>query len=281
MKKGYLTALMAAAMTMGSAMTSFAGWQSDTNGWWWQNDDGSYPVNTWQWIDGNQDGVAESYYFGPDGYMLSNTITPDGYQVNADGAWIENDTVQTQIQTNTVKSDFTNKISNIIWDFMDHTGAENRQKYGVPTRYGDFAYPEYPYLKVMYGDIPFEGNESDSYYPYIIYVNSKDISFTQIFEDAPDIDQDSSLEKIADHLQNLGHEVIRGHGANDSSNKIYYIKWDRFEIAFDEMADGSFDMRIKQPITKEAGEAINRLLNSTSAYGGRNTENSGNEIFFR
>lgn len=96
MKKGYFVAVIAAAMTVGSAMTSFAGWQSDANGWWWQNEDGSYPSNGWQWIDGNGDGVSESYYFGPDGYMYANATTPDGYTVNADGAWIVNGVVQTQ-----------------------------------------------------------------------------------------------------------------------------------------------------------------------------------------
>ena len=27
------------------------------------------------------------YYLGPDGGMLTNTVTPDGYTVNADGSW--------------------------------------------------------------------------------------------------------------------------------------------------------------------------------------------------
>lgn len=66
------------------------GWQQDANGWWWKNDDGSsYPVNCWRWLDGNKDGVAECYYFNAYGYMLANTTTPDGYFVNADGAWAE------------------------------------------------------------------------------------------------------------------------------------------------------------------------------------------------
>lgn len=68
------------------------GWQQDARGWWWKNDDGSsYPVNCWRWLDGNRDGLAECYYFGSDGYMLAGTVTPDGYSVNADGAWIESD----------------------------------------------------------------------------------------------------------------------------------------------------------------------------------------------
>lgn len=61
-----------------------ADWKHDPDGrWWYQNDDGSYPVNQWKEIGGKQ------YYFGDDGYMLANTTTPDGYQVGDDGARIQ------------------------------------------------------------------------------------------------------------------------------------------------------------------------------------------------
>ena len=59
------------------------GWKQDTNGWWWQNNDGSYPANEWKWIG------DKCYYFNGNGYMLSDTITPDGFKVGADGAWIQ------------------------------------------------------------------------------------------------------------------------------------------------------------------------------------------------
>ncbi len=61
-----------------------AEWKQDAKGWWWQEENGSYPVSTWKNIGG------KSYYFGADGYMLANTTTPDGYKVGSDGAWIEN-----------------------------------------------------------------------------------------------------------------------------------------------------------------------------------------------
>lgn len=101
--KKIVALLMTAAIALGTATTSFAAsWQQNATGWWWQNDDGTWPSNSWQWLDGNGDGVAECYYFGPDGYMLANTTTPDGYQVNADGAWVVNGAVQTQVaNTNT------------------------------------------------------------------------------------------------------------------------------------------------------------------------------------
>ncbi len=48
------------------------------NKWWYEMENGSYPTNGWQWIDGNGDGVAESYYFDNSGWLLTNTTTPDG-----------------------------------------------------------------------------------------------------------------------------------------------------------------------------------------------------------
>ena len=95
--KKIVALVMAMAMVVGSNMTVFAaGWQQNATGWWWQNDDGSWPANSWQWLDGNRDGVAECYYFDGNGYMLANTTTPDGYTVNADGAWTVNGEIQTQ-----------------------------------------------------------------------------------------------------------------------------------------------------------------------------------------
>lgn len=60
-----------------------SGWKQDSTGWWYQNSDGSYPKSTWQQIDGKY------YYFNEAGYMVSNTTTPDGYQVDSSGAWVE------------------------------------------------------------------------------------------------------------------------------------------------------------------------------------------------
>lgn len=88
---------LVAALAIGGTMTSFAGsWQLDTTGWWYQNDDRTYPANCWQWIDGNNDGIAECYCFNRAGYMFWNTMTPDGYKVNPSGAWIINGVVQTK-----------------------------------------------------------------------------------------------------------------------------------------------------------------------------------------
>lgn len=57
----------------------------------------------WNWIDDNGDGTAECYYFNPvsdgtRGRLLKNQTTPDGYQVNEKGQWLENGVVQVKEQ---------------------------------------------------------------------------------------------------------------------------------------------------------------------------------------
>lgn len=90
-------AVVLSATALSASPVLAAGWQKDATGWWWQEDNGGYPVSKWQWLDGNDDGTAESYYFGDNGYMYMNAKTPDGYQVNGDGQWMENGNVQTKL----------------------------------------------------------------------------------------------------------------------------------------------------------------------------------------
>lgn len=77
---------------------SEGGWRQNTTGWWYaKNAAGTeWYRDGWYWIDGNKDGVSECYYFDANGYMLANTTTPDGYQVNNDGAWIVDGITQTR-----------------------------------------------------------------------------------------------------------------------------------------------------------------------------------------
>lgn len=96
MKKKLISLLWASLIiSMSLSMTSLAGqWIQDERGWWYQEDDSTYPSSCWKEIEGKQ------YYFGSDGYMLSNTTTPDGYKVGLDGAWI---------QERTSNNEFSNK----------------------------------------------------------------------------------------------------------------------------------------------------------------------------
>ena len=80
-------------------MPVYAGWEQTGATWKYQNTDKTYMTNTWAWLDGNNDGISECYYFGADGIMLSNVTTADGFLVNADGQWVVNNVVQTKTTT--------------------------------------------------------------------------------------------------------------------------------------------------------------------------------------
>ncbi|MFI3096986.1 RICIN domain-containing protein [Streptococcus suis] len=58
-----------------------AGWKKDNKGWWYQNEDGSYPKNDWKFVD------KKWYYFDNSGYMLTGwqTIKGEFYYLQPDG----------------------------------------------------------------------------------------------------------------------------------------------------------------------------------------------------
>lgn len=96
MRKGFIKVLTATALlSMLASSTVFAGqWKQEGSTWKYQNDDGSYITNNWQWIDG------KSYCFDSNGNMYANTTTPDGYTVNTDGQWTVDGVIQTQNANN-------------------------------------------------------------------------------------------------------------------------------------------------------------------------------------
>lgn len=97
-------------------------WVQDSTGWWWKNPDGSYPKTAWKEINGvwyyfNQDGYMAhdcwqgDYYLTSSGAMATNTTTPDGYKVGADGKWIQENTATSVIlQT----GDYTTNLAMIV-----------------------------------------------------------------------------------------------------------------------------------------------------------------------
>ena len=83
--------------------TSTAQWIKDNVGWWYRYADGTYPTNGWLQIGGIwycfdsvgymrtgwiQAGNAWYYCDTNSGAMLTNTTTPDGFKVDANGVWI-------------------------------------------------------------------------------------------------------------------------------------------------------------------------------------------------
>jgi len=85
--KGLLTAAVAGSLSLSFAMMSLAAWQQAPDGryWYTNSSERGYSVG-WELIDGKW------YYFDENGWMLSDTVTPDGFQVGSDGSWVQQET---------------------------------------------------------------------------------------------------------------------------------------------------------------------------------------------
>lgn len=69
----------------------FYDWGGMASSWWYEDEDGNWfyfrgngSMATSSWIEWK----GEYYYVGADGKMLTNTTTPDGYRVDANGVWV-------------------------------------------------------------------------------------------------------------------------------------------------------------------------------------------------
>ncbi len=116
------------------SIRAFSGaWQLDIVGWWWLDDDGSYPKNEWRTIDGkryyflstgymaSEQWVEGQYYVGADGAMLVNAVTPDGSRVDENGKRVEEDGGLAGANEN---ADINNVNDNGTSDNADESGAD-------------------------------------------------------------------------------------------------------------------------------------------------------------
>lgn len=142
-------------MTAAMSMTALAaGWQQDDKGWWYQEEDGSYPAKMGKWIDGDGDGFSEFYYFDENGYLLTNTCVPSRYgieikyeKINGDGQLVyKDDVTRMKIEDDFVRAkgidlNFADEtyneygISRVAIDMLTHSREENA-KYGVISENG-------------------------------------------------------------------------------------------------------------------------------------------------
>ena len=107
MKKFFAAAAVFAALALGTASAAYAeGWQQSASGYWYGTnaDNSTWYADGWQWIDGDGDGTAECYYFGADGILCTDGVTPDGSTVNAGGAWVQDGVVQTRSSADAAKA---------------------------------------------------------------------------------------------------------------------------------------------------------------------------------
>lgn len=83
MKKKKILIALTTGFMMFTTLTAYAGtWEQDSKGWKYKDNNGQYTTG---WVLDN----GKYYYFGNDCYMLADTITPDGYNVNVSGEWID------------------------------------------------------------------------------------------------------------------------------------------------------------------------------------------------
>ena len=97
------------------------------NAWWFDFGNGDYFKSSWQWIDGNQDGIAECYCFDENGWMYENTTTPDGYTVNENGAWKINNIVQIKASDLIPKNNTNNSVNTASNNFKETENHEENQ----------------------------------------------------------------------------------------------------------------------------------------------------------
>ncbi len=102
--KYFRVSVIALSLSILASITTFSGqWKFDDYIWrryWYQRDDGTYPSNQWEYINGNWyyfDGegwmmenawIQGKYYVGDDGPMMYNCQTTDGFLVDSEGVYI-------------------------------------------------------------------------------------------------------------------------------------------------------------------------------------------------
>ena len=108
-------------IALSANLTFASGWTKgiSKNAWWFDFGNGDYFKSSWQWIDGNQDGIAECYCFDENGWMYENTITPDGYTVNENGAWTVSNIVQTKPSDLIPKNNTNNNVNTASNNFTE------------------------------------------------------------------------------------------------------------------------------------------------------------------
>jgi hypothetical protein len=126
-KRLFLAGLTTGLLSLSVAFPAMAGsWKNGAGDnaarWWYDNGDNTWAANGWRWIDGNQDGVSECYYFDSEGWLLTSTTTPDGYNVNADGAWTVNGIAQIR------QTAASNESDNESWDDFQNSSSKKAKK---------------------------------------------------------------------------------------------------------------------------------------------------------
>ena len=101
------------------------GAEENAGRWWYDKEDGTFARSGWQWIDGDGDGISQCYYFDENGWMAADTVTPDGYTVNADGAWTENGQVMMREAEEEMRIVVENNGRELVFRLNDSQAAKD------------------------------------------------------------------------------------------------------------------------------------------------------------
>ena len=63
-----MSVLMLASTFTPVSVQAAGGWKQNKTGWWWEEDNGSYPIKSWKNIGGTW------YYFDGNGYMVTGWL---------------------------------------------------------------------------------------------------------------------------------------------------------------------------------------------------------------
>lgn len=92
---------------------AYAGWEQYEEGWKYRDKETKeYVVDGWKWIHDDDTNTDYCYYF-ENGYLLTDTTTPDGYKVDSNGRWEQGPNYLTQ-------EEFVSKYGNFIKDFSKY-----------------------------------------------------------------------------------------------------------------------------------------------------------------
>ena len=118
MLNGDPSAVLSSTLTL----TVMNPWRHDSNGWWYRNNDGSYPANTWKLIDGKW------YFFNASGYMTTGWqyINGNWYYMSQSGdmltGWIYVGNTWYYLQNSGSMASGWQHIDN-NWHFFNSSGA--------------------------------------------------------------------------------------------------------------------------------------------------------------
>lgn len=171
MKKQLTALCLIACLSVAGNMVSFAGqWQQTDDQWKYQNDDGSYPSNDWQEIDGAY------YYFDEDGYITTNN-DHFGIYLGPNGAWVpENENVNGKDNLSTLIEDMGLTFGELKAKYGGYNN-DNIQKFQLFTNGALFDYDDTNYssdidkqfLQILLDD---NTNKGAKYGSKIVFANS-------------------------------------------------------------------------------------------------------------